>query len=316
MQLHSLDIKLLAIFDSVLRHKSLTLAGESMGLTQPAMSQSLLKLRKYFKDPLFVRTTHGMEPTPRALELAEPVALILDTVKGKLERLPAFDPMTSERTFSLSCSDIGAASFVPPILARFKKVAPRAKLRTAALNAKEVRDGLEAGDVDISIGAYPDFGAGIFQQRLYKETVVCVVRPDHPSVKSSLTKDQFAALPHILVSGVGTGHSYTAIEKLLTGLIPLDHIALRLPSFLAAASIVRNTDMILALPRGSGTKLIADLGLKAFDPPIEIPLLQINQYWHERYHHDAAHKWFRGLLAELFMEGEGSKLMATPKKKK
>ena len=320
MQLASLDIRLLAIFDSVMRHRSLTLAGESMGLTQPAMSQSLLKLRRYFKDPLFVRTTHGMEPTPRAMELAEPVESILNTVKSKLESLPAFDPAVSERTFNLQASDIGSASFVPTILDCFKRTAPKARLRIAALNAKEVRDALEAGDVDVALGAFPDFGAGIYQQRLYKEEVVCVVRNDHPTVKSTLTKEQFQSMPHILVSAVGTGHNHTAIEKLVTGLIPAEKIMLRLPSFLAAASIVRRTDMILTLPKSAGTKPIEDMHLKAFVPPVDIPALQINQYWHERYHHDAAHKWFRALLAELFMEGDGAKInakaMSTAKTKK
>ena len=270
MQLASLDIRLLAIFDSVMRHKSLTLAGESMGLTQPAMSQSLLKLRRYFKDPLFVRTTHGMEPTPRAIELGEPVESILATVKAKLESLPAFDPLNSDRIFSLQATDMGAAAFVPPILARFAKVAPRARLRVAALNAKEVRDALEAGEIDIAIGAFPDFGAGIFQQRLYKEEVICVVRHDHPGVKNALTKEQFVAMQHIMISAVGTGHNHTAVEKLVTGLIPPDKIMLRLPSFLAAASIVRHTDMVLTIPKSAGAKPIEDMHLKAIAPPSDI----------------------------------------------
>ena len=305
MQVQSLDVRLLAVFAAIARHKSLTLAAESLGLTQPALSQSLAKLRKYFNDPLFVRTPHGMEPTPRAQELSDAVDGVLETVKTRFERPADFDPVTATRAFGIFATDLATFSLVPAILKKVARIAPNVRLRTAQLEAKSLRGGLESGDVDLAIGVFPDFGGGMFQQRLYRDTYICVARAGNPlAAKGKLTRESFLKARHVIVSAAGTGHGHSQIEKLLTAAIRPENISMRVASFLAAPYLIRDNDLMLCMPKRSGTMIAKELGLKLLPVPLELPEQDVHQYWHERFHHDPAHKWFRGMLAELFMAHE------------
>ena len=303
MQIQSLDVRLLTVFASIRRHKSLTLAAQELGLSQPALSQSLAKLRKYFNDPLFVRTPRGMEATPRALELADAVDVVLATVKTRFERSAPFDPLTSKRVFSFYTTDLGAVSLLPALIKRLKKRAPGVRLRTVQLSAHDLSEGLESGDVDLAIGVFPDFGGGIYQQRLYRDAHVCLMRAGHPlALRGRLTRAAYLAAQHVMVSTAGTGHGHGRVEKQLQDVIPAANIVVRVPSFLAAPFLIRDNDLLLTLPRRTGGVLARDLGLKSVKLPLELSALDIHQYWHERFHHDPVHRWFRGVVAELFMK--------------
>ena len=302
MNLRSLDLKLLTVFDAVLRKRSLTAAAESLGLSQPAISQSLAKLRNEFADPLFVRTTKGMSPTPRATQLAATVRQVLDLVRDRLDPAPRFDPAGTERTFTLAMSDIGMVVFVPKLIERLKKLAPKARLRMMRLESHGLREGFEEGQTDLAIGSFPTIGAGIRQQRLYADDYACLVRQGHPSIKSRITQKQFREAHHIVATAEGTGHAHSGIAKLLAEKVPASHVAIRVPSFVVAPMLVAQTDYVLTVPYAVCRVLGESHGLRALKPPFVIPKVEVRQYWHERYHRDAANKWLRELVHVTFGE--------------
>lgn len=302
MNIRSLDLRLLGVFDAVLRKRSLTAAADALGLSQPAISQSLAKLREQLGDPLFVRTAQGMLPTPRAAELASTVRTVLDLVRDRLDPVPSFDPGAAERRFTLCTSDIGLVVFVPRLRERIAKLAPKVALQFVRLDAVGLREGFTLGGIDLALGSFADLGAGIRQQRLFSERYVCVVRKSHPRVKQRLTLKQFRALQHCVVSTEGTGHAHHAVEKLLAAKVPASQIALRLPSFLAAPMIVAETNHVLTVPSGVARALGDRFALRTLNPPFDVPPFEVRQYWHERAHRDGAVKWLRETIYELFHE--------------
>lgn len=303
MNLRSLDLKLLSVFDAVLRKKSLTAAAEQLGLTQPAVSQSLAKLRKEFADPLFVRTTQGMVPTALASNLSATVREVLDIVRDRLDPAPRFDPLASEREFAVAMSDAGMAVFLPRLNERMAKAAPGVRLRVRRLDIDDLREGFESGTLDLAIGALPALGAGIRQQRLYSDDYVCLGRAGHAGLKGKLTLKRFRAIKHVVVSAEGTGHAHAAVERLLAEKLPASAIALRVPSFLAAAVIVGETDYLLTVPAAVGRVVAERFGLRVMPAPFPIPPVEIRQYWHERSHRDAGNRWLRELIHARFGGG-------------
>lgn len=304
MNLRSLDLKLLTVFDAVLRKKSLTAAADQLGLTQPAVSQSLAKLRKEFADPLFVRTTKGMVPTALASNLSSTVREVLDIVRDRLDPAPRFDPLASEREFAIAMSDAGMAVFLPGLNARLVKDAPAVRLRVRRLDADDLREGFESGALDLAIGALPALGAGIRQQRLCEDGYVCVAREGHPGLKGKLTLKRFRSVKHVMVTTEGTGHGHGAVERLLAEKLPASAIALRVPSFLAGAVIVGETDYLLTVPSAVGRMAAERFGLRVLPAPFAIPPVEVRQYWHERSHRDAGNRWLRELLHATFGGGK------------
>ncbi|MFC3106407.1 LysR family transcriptional regulator [Undibacterium arcticum] len=298
MDILHLDLKLLVAFEAMLATRNVTSAADAIGLTQPAMSTCLGKLRKVLGDPLFVRTSRGMEPTPFALELSEPIRNALHLIRQTLNRDKHFDAATSTRTFKLIMTDIGERVFLPDLLRRLSTVAPGLNIRTVQLPVKEMREALESGEMDLAVGFIPDLNAGYYQQRLFNRSYVCLIRPDHPVIKDALSLKQYLAASHAIVSAPGTGHD--VVERVLTEKGLKRRIALHVTHFLAIPLIVANTDLIVTIPTMLAESYLPAGNIKLLAPPVELPVYSIKQYWHERFHEDAANRWLRGLIYELF----------------
>ncbi len=297
-----IDFKLLMVFDAVLRCGSLTLAADNLGITQPAISKSVQRLREYFDDPLMVRTTKGMEPTPKALELAPAVREILDVFRNKLEFSPEFLPTESSREFQFYATDLGNLIFLPRLLLTLKQRAPFARLRSVQIEPKHLVAGLESGEIDIAIGAFPDLGAGIYQQRLYSESYTCLVRAGHPVLGDVFDEARFLNENHIVISAPRSGHAHRAAEEILLRICGPERVVLRVSSFLVPAMLLRDTDLIVTVPAEMGNLLATEFNLVALKCPILLPGFEVRQYWHERFHHDPAVRWFRSLVAEIFLK--------------
>jgi DNA-binding transcriptional LysR family regulator len=300
MDIGSLELRLLAAFEAVLRERGVTAAANALGLTQPAVSQALAKLRRALGDPLFVRAPHGVDPTPRALELAGPVADILRLARERLGQPAAFDPARAERTFTVFATDAGAVVFTPRVVRRLARVAPGIRIRIAPIVAGRFPGALAEGEADLAFGAFPVLRGGFFQQRLYSDDYVCLVRRAHPSVRTGLPFELYARLPHVVVSAQGTGHGHALIERMLVRRLPPGRIAVRVPSFLAAPMIVAQSDCVLTVPRRVAAAFARPLGLRVLPPPLALPPFIVRQYWHERFHRDPANRWLRALVAQLF----------------
>jgi DNA-binding transcriptional LysR family regulator len=299
MDVGAIEIRLLETFEAILRHRSVTAAADALGLTQPAVSQALGKLRRCLGDPLFVRTPQGMEPTARGAELAGPIAAMLELARERLGRPASFEPARAERTFGVFASDAGAAVFAPRVVQRIARIAPGIRLRMMLVARGRFPDALASGEADLAFGAFPALGAGFYQQRLYDDDYVCVARRGAGAVREPLTLARFLAARHVVVSAEGTGHAHAAVERQLAKVLGPGRLVVQVPSFLAALPVVAQSDCLLTVPRRVALGLGAKR-LRLLAPPLALPRFEVRQYWHERQHADPASRWFRALVAGLF----------------
>lgn len=302
-RLEALDFRLLRVFSTVMQEKSLTRAAMRLGISQPAVSQSLGRLRAALGDTLFLRAGAHLIPTARAERIAGPVDEILATWERGLRESDRFEPATAERGFACTITDLGAILLLPRLLAHLRSVAPGVVLRAMALESGGIAAGLEAGRIDLAIGPFPRMPDGIYQQRLFDDDYVCLVRARHPLLRRTLDAEAYRAAEHLVVSTAGSAHAFSPlVEATIEALVPAKRIRLRAHSFAAAAFLIRDSDMLLTLPRRSGQLVAAPLGLKVLEVPLPLRRLEIHQYWHERQHRDPGHAWLRTQVANLFAE--------------
>src|SRR5262245_45156503 len=294
------DLNLLVLFDAVLRHRSVSRAAEAVGLSQPAVSNGLRRLREHFHDRLFVRTADGMVPTPTAEALGGTVSAALAQIGAGLARRRAFDPRAERRTFTLIMTDIGEIVFLPRLLETARRNAPGTSFRTVHLPAAATRRALETGAADLAVGFVPDLKAGVFQQRLFATEYVCMARADHPAIGDRVTRAQFMAATHAVADAEGTGHYVVA--QALARLKPAPRIGLRVPQFLALPLIVGASDMVATVPLPLAHELRRAANVKLLAHPLKLPRIEIRQFWHERYHDDPANRWLRETVVQLFKD--------------
>ena len=296
------DPKLLLLFEAMYRTRSVTRAAEALGQGQPTVSIWLSKLRRQFDDPLFVRTSSGMQPTPRAESMVEPVQQALSRLRAIGEHAPTFDPAATDRRFHLGMTDASHITMLPRLLAHVRGAAPRVALDIGHIDTSTPRD-LESGAVvDLAFGFLPDLDSGFHQQTLFMQDFVCLVSARHPRIRRTLSLRQFEEEAHVGLALEGTGHAIVdrAVERqqLRRG------EPLRLPGFLGLAAIVSTTDLIATVPRQIGETLVRNESLRLFECPIRIPRYAVKQLWHARFHHDPGSRWLRGVCAMLFSEAQ------------
>ena len=294
----NIDLKLLAVIGELHRTRSVSQAAERLELSQSTISMSLAKLRKHFNDPLFVRTSAGMEPTPHATELICMLQKAESLLQSALDHHVVFDPASSERVFRLQSTDIAQVTLLPKLMQRLKKIAPRVGVHLGRISS-ETPKLLESGELDLAVGFILPMGAGFCQQRLFKERFVCAVRKDHPRIDRALTIKQFEAESHLAIATSGTGHG--VVEKTLEAKKIRRSVGLTVPSFLGIATIISTSDYIAILPEQLGRHLAGPGNIKVLPTPFEVPPYYIVQHWHERYNQDPASRWLRTVMADLFL---------------
>jgi DNA-binding transcriptional LysR family regulator len=299
MNVQGLDLNLLRVFDTVLRDRSVTAAARHLGLTQPAVSNALARLRAQFEDALFVRTSTGMDATPFARELAEPVRQALALLESALAHGPGFDPTTSTRAFRFYMSDLGQVEFLPPLVERARQVAAGVRLEAVALEVEDIGDALAAGALDLAVGFLPGLGPPVLRQPLFQDAYVCLMRADHPTIGTRLTRKQFLEASHVLVSYRG-GHR--VIEEALERAGLARRIALRVPHFTVVPMILERSDLILILPARVARVYERRGKFKSLPPPVPIPPADVAVHWHERFERDPGNRWLREMVTELFAE--------------
>ncbi|MGO4326083.1 MULTISPECIES: LysR family transcriptional regulator [unclassified Cupriavidus] len=297
----------LQVFEVLLAERSLTKAARVLNLTQPALSKTLARLRLYFGDPLFVRVALRMEPTPKALALAEPVRGILERMRALRSDHVPFDPAKAERTFSFFITDAGVAQMLPPIINHLGIAAPRVRVQAVNCDAQHIDLWLESGLVDIAVGSFPNLTQGVRRQPLWRERYVAVTRAGHPRLGPTTDLAEFAAEKHVLVTAAGTGHEHLSIERALEAVVPRENIVCRVPMFTAAAMIVRHSDAVVMLPMTLGTVLARDMGLQMVESPLTLPSIEIALYWHDRVHREAGNQWIRSVLRTLFQRQDAAR---------
>ena len=266
------------------------------GVTQPAVSNGLARLRRLLGDELFVRTPQGMQPTPFAQALAEPVSQALAAIHGALNQTVAFDPGRSRRNFTIAMTDIGEIDFLPELMGRLANIAPGVSLSTVRNYSIGLVREMETGQVDLAIGLLPNLQAGFFQRRLFTQRYVCLFRKGHALDRGAMTLEDFTAAEHIRIVAAGTGHGMA--DSFFERMGIERRIRLMVPHFVAIGHILRNTDMIATVPQALAQRIAGPFELAWCEHPVPLPEISIGMYWHSKYHRDPASQWLRSLIAE------------------
>ncbi|KAA0595460.1 DNA-binding transcriptional LysR family regulator [Azospirillum lipoferum] len=298
MDLHGIDLNLLVAFDALMAERSVTRAGARIGRTQPAMSAALARLRGLMKDELFIRGPNGLQPTPLALDLAQPIAQALTGLQRALEFTQTFDPSTSTASFTLGLSDHPTFALLPSLLGVLRERAPGITLRIRNFIARDDAIGmLDAGEVDLTVGVPPSSTARIVSRPLFEERFVCVVRKGHPTVHPPLDLHGFLEQSHLLVSP--ENENYGVVDAALARQGLKRRLALTLPQLYAAPALVAQTDLIATLMEG----VVAASGhaerLCIMPAPLDLPPILFALSWHRRNDVHPAQRWLRDLLASV-----------------
>ena len=296
--LKNLDLKVVAIISDLYTSRSVSTTAANLSIRQSTVSMALAKLRRHFEDPLFVRTSAGMEPTPRGAELIDVLRSAEFYLRKALEHRVAFDPASSDRVFRLASTDIAQLTLLPTLLKRLKRISPAISVTLSTISDRTPAL-LESGELDLAVGFVYPRGTGFYGQRLFQDRFICAVQADHPRVDGTLTIEQFEKEQHVAVSTSGTGHSI--VEESLAAHGIRRQIGLRVPTFLGLGPIIANTEMIAIIPEQLGNYLAQAGSIKLVTMPIEISPYFIYQIWHERVMHDPASQWFRKVVAGLFL---------------
>jgi DNA-binding transcriptional LysR family regulator len=300
MDLRGFDLNLLIVFNALSQHRSVTRAGESIGLSQPAMSAALARLRLLLGDPLFVKTGPEMRPTPRAAQLVAPVRQALEIVMGEVLLTQAFDPATSTRTFSILTPDIGESNHIPRLLSLLSAEAPGVNIRVLSMPRHTAFEALEAGAVDLAVGYFPDLHReGLFVQRLFRNEHFCMVRRDHPVIGEKLSLKQFLAAEHATVRPEGREHVF---EQYLHAEGIQRRVRLEVAHFMSLLPIISTSDLVATVPRDLADVCARYGNIRVLPTPFKAPAIEIHQFWHRRVHKDIAHQWLRGAMRRLFPE--------------
>jgi DNA-binding transcriptional LysR family regulator len=296
-----LDLNLLPIAIALYEERGVSRTATRLGMSQPAVSAALARLRKAFDDPLFVRTAYGMEPTLRTQALIAPARDVLSRVERDVLSGLGFDPATANTTFTFALSDVGEMVFLPRILERLRSVAPLASVRSVALPPKELRDGLGTGEIDLAIGYFPDLETtNFFQQRLFTHHFCCLLRANHPIASKQLSRKQFLALKHVAVHAAG--RSQELFERFLIKNKMRPKIVLVTPHFMSLPTIIGKSDFCATVPHAIGMFFSGSwTNIKTVLPPFpDTPQIVLKQHWHRKAHHDLRNQWLRRLVSELF----------------
>jgi len=298
MDITDVDLNLLVAFAAMSEHQSVTRAAESVGLSQPAMSAAVGRLRVLFNDALFVKTAAGMQPTPRASELAEPVRRVVEAIKAEILPTSAFDPRKAGKQFAIVTPDIAEVHFLPQILAHFAEEAPHCSLRTLSMARHAAADALASGAAELAIGYLPDLQkAGFFLQKLFRNDYVCIVRSEHPDVGERLTMKTYLAASHAVVSPDGREH---LLEQALQRRGLTRRVVVGLSHFMSLLPIIEGSDLIATVPRDLANVCARHGDIRIVEPPFKSPVVEVHQFWHRRFHQDAANIWLRALVHRLF----------------
>ncbi|HEU4581978.1 MAG TPA: LysR family transcriptional regulator [Polyangiaceae bacterium] len=292
----AIDLNLLVVFEALVAERSVTRAAGRVGLSQPAVSNALARLRSLLGDPLLVRTGRGMEPTARALELSGPIQQALESIRRALSPAASFEPERSPYTFRVRSADNLELSLLPRLLERLGRVAPLVDIVVDRVGDTTEED-LRAGRIDLYLGSWFNVPSGLEQHLLQHETFACIARKGHPLIKSRLTLKAYMRAGHVLVEAGDRPSS--VVDTVLADRGLGRRVVLRTPHFLVAPLMVARTDLIATLPRSVATTYAQFLPLNVFDPPLDAPGFPVQMVWHRRTHEQAPHRWLRRLIMDL-----------------
>lgn len=299
----AVDLNLLRVFDAMMLELNTTRAGDRVGLSQPAVSSALGRLRHITGDTLFVRQGNRMVPTVRAEQLAGPIRTALRGIEAALGSVADFDPATARRVFRILGSDYFSILLMPMLARIVRDSAPGLTLQMLDHPSSAIARLLSEGAVDMAVDAAAEMPDWVASHRMFRSRMVTVARRDHPVILQSglrpgdrITPELFCALPQVLMSRDGslTGMVDDVLKR--KGLTRT--IAVTVPHFQAVALTIGESDLIGNLPAYFAERVAPVLGLEVYQPPVNLPRVDVMLYWHSRHESDAAHAWLREKIRE------------------
>ena len=313
MNLNRIDLNLLVYLDALLRERNVTQAANTLNLSQPAMSNGLRRLRELFDDPLLVRTSEGMTPTERALELEPVVREVLTSIDRAVQQRSAFEPQDAHRVFRIMASDYAESTLLPTVLGKLRNLAPGLTLDIMTPSDVSFLD-VERGKVDMVINRFDSMPQSFHQIHLWNDSFSCVLSPENP-VLEDFTLDNYLKANHVWVSktgmGVGVGVNPDDVQRLgwvdaaLNKLGKKRQIRVFTRHYQAAMTMAEQNDLIVTLPTRAALLKLDNPRVVLRDPPLEIPPLELKMAWSPLLQHNPANKWLRKLIADTARELDG-----------
>jgi DNA-binding transcriptional LysR family regulator len=297
MQLKDIDLNLLRLFDAVHRTRNVSRAAESLDLTQPAASQGLTRLRALLHDPLFVRASGGVQPTPRAARLAEPIRQALAMMEQALGESAGFDPAASRRTFRIHMSDIGENRFLPELMGALREQAPGVRIETLPLPRAGITEALDSGRIDLAFGFLP-MVKDTQRVQLLKDRYIVLLRKGHPFARRKRTGKALVAALRELEFVAVRAHADTL--RIVQDLKLEDRLRLVTEHFMVLPSIVKDSDLAAVMPRNIA--LGFEGGYSIVEPDFPMRDFTVSLHWSRRFESDAGNRWLRKLAEQLFRE--------------
>ena len=294
-KLSSIDLNLLVVLEALLHERHVTRAAARVGLSQSATSHALTRLRELYGDPLLVRSGSKLELTPRAHALLPVIARGLAELHGTITGEQAFAPRASERTFRLGADDYSQAMLVPPLLSHLEREAPGVNL--SFVHGPNLLNQLGEGQLDLALVVGESVRSPLSCQPLFNEGFACMVRKQHPNVKSKLSLSEYLGLRHIVVAPSGAPGSVVDSELEKRG--KQRRVALRVSSFLVAPVLVSKSDLISTGPERLARRFATIYPIKLLPPPLPLPRFTLSMAWHARLENDPAHTWLRKAVAQI-----------------
>ena len=295
MKIKDTDLNLFIAFDVIYTEKNLTKSGQVLGITQPAVSNALARLRDLFNDELFIRTSRGMIPTPVANQLIGDIRNALSLIQNTISVSEKFDPSTANMTFKISIGDTSEYRLLPLLIKELAEIAPKVKVETYLTARKDAPRELASGAIDFSIDPPLQSDQHLKHEKIYQEDYVMIVRKDHPILKKqNITIEDYLDLSHIHISNRKTGMGHVDMTLYKLGLSR--DIYLRAQHFLVAPYIVEQSDMAITTTKG----FAVDRNLAWRELPFDIDPLVLHLYWHENNDNESSSKWMRDLMLKTY----------------
>ena len=299
-----LDLNLLRVLVQVHADGNASLAAENLGISQPAVSSALKRLREALGDRLFIPTARGMQATPLADQRAPQIAAALASIGETMACKVSFDAATSRRRFTVAMTDIGEIHFLPPLSRALRLLAPGVSIATVRHTAVNLRVEMEQGKVDLALGHLPDLTTDFHQRLLFQQRYVCLFRKGHPLETAADPLEAYARAEHAVVLSVGTGHG--RVDEIIDKALAARQVRLRVPHFVALTDVLEASDLVATVP-----EVFAERSARRFElchraHPVDLPPIDIRAFWHAKVHQDPANRWLRELIVGQFGQAGGT----------
>ena len=298
------DLNLLPVFVALMEERSVTRAASRLGITQPALSNSLNRLRDLLRDPLFIRERYGIKPTQLAEEIGPTIEAALVQLDEVVIHQQDFDPADAERHFLIAPNSYVELVLMPALVARLREQAPAIKLRMTPFGNDLAETGVISGTTAMVLGRIVDPPDNLVVQHLMDDGLACIVRRDHPDVGDNLSRDQYESLKHVNL--LPPGRIRAGVFQALGKQNLKREVAVSVTHFLAVPEMIAVTDYCATLPMLVCRGLERDARLKVLPAPVDLGTFPVELAWHVRYRHDPAHRWLRTAIIDTARALPGS----------